>query len=166
MRSGIVHHKSDRKSCVLPTADRNSHGDVERCYWPRTSNGSAVTALTNRWTYRRQWFYTIDHWRWSKRPRSLMLVGGVQFKHCIPEFSLCFSTKSCVYALNMHEPFLLLDNVRTQCIHDSPLLLSELFPWYLIGSVSSRMTQILGEGVVGVLFKHCIPVFSLCLPIP
>ncbi len=24
MRSGIVHHKSDRKSCVLPTADRNS----------------------------------------------------------------------------------------------------------------------------------------------
>ncbi len=24
MRSGIVHHKSDRKSCVIPTADRNS----------------------------------------------------------------------------------------------------------------------------------------------
>ncbi len=24
MRSGIVHHKSDRKSCVLPTADRNT----------------------------------------------------------------------------------------------------------------------------------------------
>ncbi len=23
MWSGIVHHKSDRKSCVLPTADRN-----------------------------------------------------------------------------------------------------------------------------------------------
>ncbi len=23
MRSGIVHHKSDRKSCVIPTADRN-----------------------------------------------------------------------------------------------------------------------------------------------
>ncbi len=23
MRNGIVHHKSDRKSCVLPTADRN-----------------------------------------------------------------------------------------------------------------------------------------------
>ncbi len=25
MRSGIVHHKSDRKSCVIPTADRNKH---------------------------------------------------------------------------------------------------------------------------------------------
>ncbi len=24
MRSGIVHHKSDRKSCVIPTADRNN----------------------------------------------------------------------------------------------------------------------------------------------
>ncbi len=24
MQSGIVHHKSDRKSCVLPTADRNT----------------------------------------------------------------------------------------------------------------------------------------------
>ena len=24
MGSGIVHHKSDRKSCVLPTADRNT----------------------------------------------------------------------------------------------------------------------------------------------
>ncbi len=24
MRSGIVHHKSDRKSCVIPTADRNT----------------------------------------------------------------------------------------------------------------------------------------------
>ncbi len=24
MRSGIAHHKSDHKSCVLPTADRNS----------------------------------------------------------------------------------------------------------------------------------------------
>ncbi len=23
MRNGIVHHKSDRKSCVIPTADRN-----------------------------------------------------------------------------------------------------------------------------------------------
>ncbi len=23
MRSGIVHHKSDRKPCVIPTADRN-----------------------------------------------------------------------------------------------------------------------------------------------
>ncbi len=23
-RNGIVHHKSDRKSCVKPTADRNS----------------------------------------------------------------------------------------------------------------------------------------------
>ncbi len=26
MRSGTVHHKSDRKSCVLPTADRNNGG--------------------------------------------------------------------------------------------------------------------------------------------
>ncbi len=26
MGSGIVHHKSDRKSCVLPTADRNTRG--------------------------------------------------------------------------------------------------------------------------------------------
>ncbi len=24
MRSGIVHHKSDRKSCVIPKADRNT----------------------------------------------------------------------------------------------------------------------------------------------
>ena len=24
MRSGIVHHKSDRKPCVIPTADRNN----------------------------------------------------------------------------------------------------------------------------------------------
>ncbi len=24
MRSGIVHHKSDRKPCVIPTADRNT----------------------------------------------------------------------------------------------------------------------------------------------
>ncbi len=24
MRGGIVHHKSDHKSCVLPTADRNN----------------------------------------------------------------------------------------------------------------------------------------------
>ncbi len=24
MRNGIVHHKSDRKSCVIPTSDRNN----------------------------------------------------------------------------------------------------------------------------------------------
>ncbi len=30
MWSGIVHHKSDRKSCVLPTADRNSHYGAKR----------------------------------------------------------------------------------------------------------------------------------------
>ncbi len=49
MRSGIVHHKSDRKSCVLPTADRNTynqiltnkyffitrtHRKIEKSYWP------------------------------------------------------------------------------------------------------------------------------------
>ncbi len=37
MRNGIVHHKSDRKSCVLPTADRNTHrvgnsGLIWSCY--------------------------------------------------------------------------------------------------------------------------------------
>ena len=33
MRSGIVHHKSDRKSCVLPTADRNN--TVEMAFAPK-----------------------------------------------------------------------------------------------------------------------------------
>ncbi len=28
MVSGIVYHKSDRKSCVLPTADRNNTGNL------------------------------------------------------------------------------------------------------------------------------------------
>ncbi len=28
MRNGIVHHKSDRKSCVLPTADRTTMSDL------------------------------------------------------------------------------------------------------------------------------------------
>ncbi len=32
MRSGIVHHKSDRKSCVIPTADRNNY-ETQRCLW-------------------------------------------------------------------------------------------------------------------------------------
>ncbi len=41
MRSGIVHHKSDRKSCVLPTADRNNK-DTQYCklkMWPMEIQG-------------------------------------------------------------------------------------------------------------------------------
>ncbi len=34
MRNGIVHHKSDRKSCVIPTADRNSKVLAYRIPWP------------------------------------------------------------------------------------------------------------------------------------
>ncbi len=29
MRNGIVHHKSDRKLCVIPTADRNIKYKIE-----------------------------------------------------------------------------------------------------------------------------------------
>ena len=33
MRSGIVHHKSDRKSCILPTADRNTELPLTPGLW-------------------------------------------------------------------------------------------------------------------------------------
>ncbi len=42
MWSGIVHHKSDRKTCVLPTADRNSMTAVQ-CQIPAAAGGGPGT---------------------------------------------------------------------------------------------------------------------------
>ncbi len=51
MRSGIVHHKSDRKSCVIPTADRNSttiKNQPAITPWVRSRN-SCIWWLPKKW---------------------------------------------------------------------------------------------------------------------
>ncbi len=45
IQSGIVHHKSDRKSCVLPTADRNRPWPLNH---PRYCQGQAIHQI-NLW---------------------------------------------------------------------------------------------------------------------
>ncbi len=58
MRSGIVHHKSDRKPCVIPTADHNtllSFWTNSLCQWQQSTSRDFIIKLSN---YRYDTFLT------------------------------------------------------------------------------------------------------------
>ncbi len=65
MRNGIVHHKSDRKSCVIPTADRNTVNEPYHFLVPkRCTNSSHVFAKIILYQNNRVQFSAPFWYRW------------------------------------------------------------------------------------------------------
>ncbi len=115
MRNGIVHHKSDRKSCVIPTADRNighvirylrdEEGDVEGDENSmRMNDSSSPLDSITRWTTQDINNHTILlpyysfwswHWSWRNQNRIKLWIVNRSIFRCavrnafwrpVPEF--------------------------------------------------------------------------------
>ncbi len=91
IRNGIVHHKSDHKLCVIPTADRNN-----RDYRSNRGNSSPPICwlwFLRPWAFQSQWHLLCLYWhhkspleKWPENP--VMCVRWTLFFNDLESFDL------------------------------------------------------------------------------
>ncbi len=74
MRSGIVHHKSDRKPCVIPTADRNNIVD---------KNVKRGPQIEQKFIFKQQWQTMLRMYCIDLKAIVVMFNGGRSYRFTI-----------------------------------------------------------------------------------